>query len=108
MQGTGLSEAQFTSYQASVHGRAVAAGNTQAAVCTDCHGVHDILNAGNPKSPIFKFNVPQTCGKCHQNIDTRVHGQHSRPGGEKGQLAGAGVHGLSRHSFHHGAYESKL
>ncbi len=79
VEGTGMSTQPFLSYQGSVHGRAVAAGSEKAAVCTDCHGSHEILNAGNPKSPIFKFNVPQTCGKCHDNVKTlfmaSIHGQ---------------------------------
>jgi formate dehydrogenase gamma subunit len=79
MEGTGISAQSFFSYQESVHGRAVAAGSTKAAVCTDCHRSHDILSPADPKSPIFKFNVPATCGQCHQPITTEfdhsVHGQ---------------------------------
>ncbi len=79
MAGSGLSNQQFLSYETSVHGRAVAAGNQKAAVCTDCHGSHQILGAGNQKSPIFKFNVPQTCATCHEGIKTEfmasIHGK---------------------------------
>lgn len=79
MAESGHSNQPFISYQASVHGRAVAAGNTKAAVCTDCHGSHLILGAGNAKSPIFKFNVPQTCATCHESIKTEfmasIHGK---------------------------------
>lgn len=79
MQSSGYSAQAFQSYQESVHGRAVAAGNARAAVCTDCHGAHEILSAGDPKSPIFKFNVPQTCAQCHANIKNEfmgsIHGQ---------------------------------
>jgi cytochrome b subunit of formate dehydrogenase len=62
-----------------VHGQAVARGVEAAAVCTDCHGAHDITSAANPKSPIFKFNVPSTCGKCHGTVEREfqqsIHGQ---------------------------------
>ena len=79
MASSGVSSAPFTSYQESVHAKAVAAGSDKAAVCTDCHGQHDILSAGDPKSPINKFNVPVTCAKCHQNIKQEyvqsIHGQ---------------------------------
>lgn len=79
MEGSGHSAQPFIGYQEGVHGRAVAAGSEKAAVCTDCHGTHEILNAGNPKSPIFKFNVPQTCAKCHGNVEktfmASIHGQ---------------------------------
>jgi cytochrome b subunit of formate dehydrogenase len=79
MASSGVSSAPFTSYQESVHGKAVAAGSEKAAVCTDCHGEHDILAAGDPKSPINKFNVPVTCAKCHTDIKQQyvqsIHGQ---------------------------------
>jgi len=79
MQTTGLTTQPFLSYQESVHGRAIRAGIMKAAVCTDCHGTHEILSASDPKSPIFKFNVPQTCGKCHEQVEKQfaasIHGQ---------------------------------
>jgi cytochrome b subunit of formate dehydrogenase len=79
MSTSGLSTQVFVSYEQSVHGRAVAAGSQKAAVCTDCHGTHEILMAGDPKSSTFKFNVPGTCGKCHahqtQQYIQSVHGQ---------------------------------
>ncbi|HUK47953.1 MAG TPA: cytochrome b/b6 domain-containing protein [Terriglobales bacterium] len=79
MSASGLSTQVFFSYEQSVHGRAVSAGSQKAAVCTDCHGSHDILMAGDPKSSIFKFNVPATCGKCHAQQSEQyvqsVHGQ---------------------------------
>ena len=79
MASGGMSSAPFTSYQESVHGKAVAAGSEKAAVCTDCHGEHDILAATDPKSPINKFNVPNTCAQCHNNIKQEyvqsIHGQ---------------------------------
>ena len=79
MASSGISSAPFNSYQQSVHGKAVAAGSGKAAVCTDCHGEHDILAATNPKSPISKFNVPVTCAKCHDNVRQEyvqsIHGQ---------------------------------
>lgn len=68
MEASGHSAQPFASYQQSVHGRAVAAGSEKAAVCTDCHGSHDIRAASDPKSPIFKFNVPNTCGQCHGGV----------------------------------------
>ncbi len=79
MESTGESGQPFVSYQQSVHGLAIEKGSKNAAVCTDCHGEHEILPANNPKSPIYKFNVPATCGKCHtaieQTFDQSIHGQ---------------------------------
>ena len=79
MESNGESAQPFISYQDSVHGRAVANGSLKAAVCTDCHGTHQILPASDPSSPISKFNVPATCGQCHGDIQNTfmqsIHGQ---------------------------------
>jgi len=79
MADGGQSAEAVASYAQSVHGHAVANGSEKAAVCTDCHGTHEILDARDSKSPIFKFNVPLTCGKCHNTISAEfqqsIHGQ---------------------------------
>ena len=79
MEDGGQSAQMVASYQQSVHGHAVAAGSEKAAVCTDCHGTHEILDAKDAKSPIFKFNVPLTCGRCHdvisKDFQQSIHGQ---------------------------------
>ena len=66
-------------YASSVHGRAIRQGNLHAAVCNDCHGVHDILPSSDPRSEIWKQNVAATCGKCHGNVydvyKGSIHGQ---------------------------------
>jgi len=84
VEPAGISAQPFFSYQQSVHGRAVAAGSTRAAVCTDCHHSHDVRSAADPQSPIFKFNVPTTCGQCHASIRDEflesIHGQAIRRG----------------------------
>jgi predicted CXXCH cytochrome family protein len=70
---------QYSQTLDSNHGRALAAGNRQAAVCTDCHGAHDI---GNPKEPRQK--MAQTCQKCHSTIyqeyTDSVHGSALKTG----------------------------
>lgn len=79
MESNGQSAQPFVSYQESVHGRAVENGSMKAAVCTDCHGSHEILTANDAASSISKFNVPATCGKCHsviqQTYSASIHGQ---------------------------------
>ena len=79
MQGSGISDRPFLSYRESVHAKAMARGNTSAAVCTDCHNSHDILPASNAQSTIAKPNIPTTCGKCHATESAEfiqsVHGQ---------------------------------
>jgi cytochrome b subunit of formate dehydrogenase len=54
-------------YQASVHARLVAAGE-RGAVCSDCHGAHEILNGSDPRSPTARGNVSRTCGACHAEV----------------------------------------
>ena len=56
---------QLSQYGTSRHGQLLKAGDTKAAVCTDCHGVHGIQSARFPKSLTFPWNIPQTCGRCH-------------------------------------------
>lgn len=57
------------SYNYSFHGVASQHGDTRAATCVDCHGVHNILPASNPASQVAPSKVAQTCGQsgCHQN-----------------------------------------
>lgn len=56
------------------HARALAGGNRNAAICTDCHGAHNITN---PRSPRQKIST--TCQKCHSKIYDQyagsVHGK---------------------------------
>lgn len=56
-------------YATSVHGLAVAKGNSDAPVCTDCHGEHNILKHTDPNSPVaFKNVSEQVCANCHNSI----------------------------------------
>lgn len=56
------------SYDQSFHGIAIKHGDTRAATCVDCHGVHNILPSRNPSSSVAKANLAKTCGtaECHQ------------------------------------------
>ncbi len=58
---------QLSQYGTSRHGQLLRSGDTKAAVCTDCHGVHGIQSARFPKSLTFPWNIPQTCGRCHSD-----------------------------------------
>lgn len=57
----------------SVHGEAIAAGNAEAAVCTDCHSTHDTPPPAEPRE-----RISHTCEQCHSTIFTEyatsVHG----------------------------------
>lgn len=55
-------------YAESVHGQAVAGGNTDAPACNDCHGEHRIEPAANPTSLVYpKKLVETTCVRCHES-----------------------------------------
>jgi cytochrome b subunit of formate dehydrogenase len=103
MESNGVSAQPFLSYQDSVHGRAVENGSMKAAVCTDCHGSHAILSANNPQSPIYKFNVPATCGQCHSDIqstfNTSIHGQAIARGNQLSPVCTDchGIHSIKSH-----------
>ncbi len=72
------------SYSHTIHGEAFAKGKLNAAVCSDCHGTHDLHSSANPLSRIYKNNIPETCGRCHQNVSTvyreSIHGQANKEG----------------------------
>ena len=66
MESNGQSAQPFFSYQASVH------GPRRRERIAEGRSVHrlprqrtTILPANQAQSPIYKFNVPATCGKCH-------------------------------------------
>ncbi len=54
----------YDQYKNSVHGAALADGNTDVPTCTDCHGVHDI---DDPTTASFRNNTPALCSDCHDN-----------------------------------------
>jgi hypothetical protein len=60
-------------FEKSVHGK------TGEVTCISCHGSHDLLRSLNdPKSSIFRSNIPRTCGGCHPDImkefNESIHG----------------------------------
>jgi len=65
MRAYNLPVDQYALYQTSGHGRRLAKGDTRVAVCSDCHGAHDILAPSDPASRVFSINIPRTCGTCH-------------------------------------------
>jgi predicted CXXCH cytochrome family protein len=65
MRAYNLPVDQYALYQTSGHGRLLAKGDTRVAVCSDCHGAHDILPPEDPASRVYRTNIPRTCGRCH-------------------------------------------
>jgi formate dehydrogenase gamma subunit len=59
---------EASQYNSSIHGRARAKMNGDAATCQSCHGpAHQVVAASEAKSPVNKVNLPATCGQCHSN-----------------------------------------
>jgi hypothetical protein len=71
-------------YFHTIHGEAFQAGRLNAAVCSDCHGTHDLHGSANPASRMNRARIPETCGKCHQNVlavyRESIHGSASAHG----------------------------
>jgi predicted CXXCH cytochrome family protein len=73
---------QYNKVLDSVHQKALAGGNFNAAVCTDCHNPHQQTRLTDKQTgallPDARLNIPQTCARCHSAIyDTykkSVHG----------------------------------
>ena len=43
----------------------VEADDTRVAVCTDCHGSHDVKKVSDPSAAVFALNIPNLCSGCH-------------------------------------------
>jgi cytochrome b subunit of formate dehydrogenase/nitrate/TMAO reductase-like tetraheme cytochrome c subunit len=52
-------------YENSLHGYALAHGDTLAPTCTDCHGLHDIRHSSDPNARTSHANAPLVCAECH-------------------------------------------
>ncbi len=48
---------QLSQYPTSVHGQKLAKGDTHVAVCTDCHGVHNIRAVSDTRASVNPVNV---------------------------------------------------
>ncbi len=75
MSKYGLSADVYDLYSLSWHGVDVSVYDARwptiqhnSAVCTDCHGIHDILNPDDPNSSVNPDNLLVTCQKCHPGV----------------------------------------
>ena len=64
----GLKADRIKTFNESFHGIANELGESSAANCASCHGVHNIYTIDNPKSLIHNDNIEATCGKCHIDL----------------------------------------
>jgi predicted CXXCH cytochrome family protein len=69
-----ISSNVLKTYLDDYHGKTVGFYQSQSsevwpdvAVCSDCHGIHDIKAADDPESSVVKQNLVTTCRKCHQD-----------------------------------------
>ena len=75
-------EQELTDYRTSAHGKAVMEkGDTESAVCSDCHTTHNIAS---PESDKAKLSITKNCGDCHKEAQRTYfdsyHGQVHRLG----------------------------
>ncbi len=72
MKKYGLSTKVLSTYLDDFHGTTAAFEQNEkstapiGALCTDCHGVHDIAKADDPNSKVMEANLTKTCARCHE------------------------------------------
>ncbi len=82
-------------YRQSVHGRALARGDTDASTCQDCHGgVHTVKLHTDPASPVHRTHLAATCAKCHADRALMIKRRINIP--EAVALYRESVHGRSK------------
>jgi len=90
------------SFDHSVHGAALQAGQDGAATCVDCHGAHAMNRSAVAGARINRLHVTETCAKCHadqaREYKTSVHAVAL----QKGNLDSAGCTSC------HGEHDIKL
>jgi len=64
----GLKADRIDTFKESFHGVAIELGQTKAANCASCHGVHDIYPQSDERSMIHPANIQATCGHCHEGL----------------------------------------
>lgn len=76
MEKYGLSPDVYVTYTQEFHGMTVELYKTKwpagsiycyEAVCTDCHGIHEIRSPDDPKSSVHPDNLIHACRQCHDN-----------------------------------------
>lgn len=66
MKPYNLNTDQYAKYFTSVHGQQLLTEkDTRVAICTDCHGVHDIKKVSDSTAKTSALNIPELCASCH-------------------------------------------
>jgi len=90
----GLGPSPGELFKGSIHGQ------SGEVTCTSCHGSHDARDLLDPKSSIFRSNIPQTCGHCHPEITEQfvnsIHGTLAAKGMRESPTCTTchGIHGI--------------
>ncbi|MGB7451293.1 MAG: hypothetical protein WBM36_04105, partial [Lysobacterales bacterium] len=67
---------EFEIYKDSVHGMEIRNGNTDAAVCSDCHSAHKTDIAGDVSG---RLAITAQCGNCHlEQLESYVETYHGK------------------------------
>jgi predicted CXXCH cytochrome family protein len=76
MDKYGLSSDVYSIYKRSWHGVDISVYKARwgsvwhdSAVCTDCHGIHDMRKTDDPESRVHPDNLLETCQQCHPSVD---------------------------------------
>jgi len=89
---------ELESYMNSVHGMEIRNGNTDAAVCSDCHSAHKTDIAGDVSG---RLAITAECGNCHlEQLDSYVETYH-------GKITQLGYGETAKCYDCHGAHEIK-
>ena len=61
---------EYRDWAESEHGKAMTKQSAEEApTCTSCHGEHDIFAKEDPRSHTFHSNIPESCAKCHDEME---------------------------------------
>ena len=88
----GLPVDQVQKYYTSRHGERLQQGDEKVAQCVSCHGAHGMYEVQNIKSPVYHFNVVNTCAKCH--ADPKYMAGYNIPTDQYKKNVGS-VHGVA-------------
>jgi len=86
----------LTTFQTSIHGQEVKAGNPKAPVCIDCHTAHEIRRVD---MEAWQLDIVRECGTCHAEFLRSYRDTFH------GQVTSLGFARVARCSDCHGAHE---
>jgi cytochrome b subunit of formate dehydrogenase len=68
----------ITSYERSVHGKALFEGNENAPTCISCHDSHSVGRASDQESAVSRGRVVSQCSQCHaREAEDYLHSIHA-------------------------------